>query len=302
MTSFSLRSLVAMALIGLLCSSTAIAQQNTLRWKLEEGQKFKVEVSQNQSQKMNSPQGEFEIPVEQVIHMTWEVTGVEGDVFSIVQKMTRMKMSMDSPFMQMEYDTDEGEAEGMAEQIAAAIDPMIGAAVAFKMNGRGEISDVEVPEDVVEEMQAAGGGMGGQMFSADMLEQMISQSGIVFPEGAVDAGAEWENTTTQKNPMMNMTINSKYKYAGEEDKGGTMIQKIAVSAKVELEAGETPLGGSVEIDEQESNGEIWFDNAAGYMTGSKSTQEMVMIMEMMGQEMDIESKTEVEVKVTKVDG
>ena len=83
--------------VASLIGSQTFAQNNVLRWKMEEGQKFKVEMTMSAEQKMNTPGGAMEIPVEQVAYMDWEVKKVEDGKFQMTQKITRMKMNMDSP-------------------------------------------------------------------------------------------------------------------------------------------------------------------------------------------------------------
>lgn len=282
-------------------AANVYGQSKVLRWNLKEGQNFKIEIVQEQTQKMNTPQGEMEIPMNQTVNIDWKVSGVEDEKFHITQVIKRIQMTMDAPMMEMEYDSDAEEAEGMGAQLAGVIDPLIDAEISFKMDARGNVSDVEIPEDVLEEMEAGSNGMmGAQMFSADSIKQFVNQAGLVLPEDPVSGDTAWSHEVSQDNPMMTMNITSDYKYVGEEEVDGKKIHKISVSSNVELEDVETPFGGSIEIDEQESNGEIWFDNEAGYLTGSKSTQTMIMLMDIMGQEMDMESEVKVEVKVTPV--
>ncbi len=295
---------VAIALVlSLLAASPLAAQNKTLRWNLKEGQKFNIEITQDQQQNMNVPgQPEMEIPIEQGTYMTWEVTGADSDKFNITQVITRMTMSMAAPMMEIEYDSDDGEADGMAAQMAATIEPVIDAEIKFVMNARGEISDVEIPEDVIDAIESAGGGMmGANGLNADALKQLVNQSSLVLPEDPASGGVTWANENKIDTPMMNMAVKTDYEYIGEEEVNGNKIHKISTSSEVEIEAGENALGGSVELEDQESTGEVWFDNNAGYMIGAKSTQKMIMIMEVQGMEMEMESEAIVEVKITPSD-
>ena len=201
--------------------------------------------------------------------------------------------------MQIEFDSDD-EDSGDSMGVGDAIGPMIDAEITFVMDDQGNVSDVSIPDEVVEGMESAGGGMGGQMFSKDQLEQMVQASNLVFPEDPVAEGVEWENETSQKSPLGEMKLKSNYKYAGTEQKDGATLHKIDVTSEITLEDGTTQFGGSVELDESESTGQIWFDNEKGHMVSSSATQKMTMVMDIMGQELDMEMSSKTVVKMTPV--
>ncbi len=298
MNRFTLRACSAFTIFAICLSSSATtyAQDNVLRWNLKEGQKFMIETTVDQNQKIATFQ--MEMGIVQNVTMEWLVKSVDGDKFTIAQTITRMKMNMDSPMMQLEYDSDEGEGEGMAAQIAAGISPMIDAEITFVMDRMGNVSDVVVPDDVKEGMSGAMGmGMGGM--GPEMIEQFTKQASLVFPEEAVSVGSEWENATTVKS-IGTMKVDNKYKYVGNEDDGGISLHKIGVTSNIEMDEFEIPGGGSAELESIESTGQIWFDNNNGYMTKAEMAQKMDMLIDAMGMEMSVSSDIKTKVKVTLV--
>ena len=55
--------LAATFVVASLIGSQAFAQSNVLRWKLKDGQKFKVEMTMNAQQKMNTPDLITDFPI-----------------------------------------------------------------------------------------------------------------------------------------------------------------------------------------------------------------------------------------------
>jgi len=299
--SLSALCLLPMLVVFSLCGQQTWAQNNTLRWGFEKGQQFKVEMTMEATQKMMMPGGgDMEIPVRQDVFMDWEVKDVQDGKFIMAQSITRMKMNMEAPMMQLQYDSDDEEASGMGAQLADVIKPIIGGEISFTMDARGNISDVEIPDDITSALESAGGGMGGQMFSKESLEQLVQSANLVFPENPVGEGESWSHEVTQSSPMGEMKMNNQYTYAGTVQKDGVTLHKINVKSQVELEGGEAPMGGTIEIDKADVSGEILFDNEKGQMVSSLAKQSMVMLMEMQGQEMEMEMSTNTQLKITQV--
>ncbi len=297
-----LRNCLAVAVVGVvtLTGFQASAQQNTLRWNLKTGQKFKIETNQDQTQNITGlPMGDMEMKMNQDIFMTWEVKSVEGDKFTVGQTITRIKMDMDSPMMQVEWDSDDEDSGGGAVDFGAVFEPIMNQEVTFVIDSRGNVSDLDVPEDLVEAMKGASGVPGMPSPGPDMLEQIAKSATVVFPEEAVSEESEWEHSTTQ-TATLEITINSKYKYVGTEEVAGNTLCKIGVTSEIKLDSNDLPNGMTGELDEAASESEIWFNNDAGFLAKTTSKQKMVMLVTGGGQEMDVDVDVETTVKMTPV--
>ena len=66
---------------------------------------------------------------------------------------------------------------------------LVGAEFSFKMNGRGQLTDIKVPQKLLESLRQAGpAAAAGGMFSEEGMKNLISQSSLSLPEGTVEKG------------------------------------------------------------------------------------------------------------------
>jgi hypothetical protein len=277
------------------------AQQEEFRWKLKAGQKFKVQVDQKMTQRIDMGTGEQEMPMSFAMFMSWTVDEATEDEFKITQTIDRVTLAMTLPGMgDIEYDSHSAEEpEGMAVQFAGVLEPLIGLKIHQTLNGRGESVECEIDADALEALNSAG--MGAQFASEDTLKNLIGQSACVFPELAVSQGDSWNDEFSVMNQMGKMITSAKYTYDGPEEVDGKSLQKISVESTVAVE-GTDDAPVEVEIKEQENKGTVWFDNAAGYITSATGTQKMTMTVVTMGQEISLVTDGTSSFTVTPDDG
>jgi hypothetical protein len=281
---FSLLGLV------LLATDSASAQTSNLRWNLQKGQAFKLNLKQNMGQKMEIPGlGPQELPMKQEVDMTWSVVDADEESFTVEMVLSRMQMSMKSPFMNIDFDSDEPDSN---PQMNESVGKLLGKKIIQKMSRRGEVLDVKMPEG---EGSASSGGPG----SGDMIKQMNQQSALIFPEGPLTVGKTWDSSMNIEMNGMKMKNLITYRYDGTEKVDGKELHKFNVSTKMEVEGG--PQGIEVEVKDQSNEGTLYFDGEAGRIVSSKAKQKMNLELNAQGQAIKQEIDGDVSFTVTPID-
>jgi hypothetical protein len=276
----------------MLCAQSALAGK-TLRLKYKTGDVFKVEVKQEQKQKVSMAGQTQDIPVNLTMSMTWNVEAVNNDgSIEMTQSIDRVQMKMTIPLQgEVTFDSAaEGEPEGMAGMLANGIKPMIGVKFKQKMNDRGDVLEFSVPDEVKEKLGSSP--MVGQLLSEDTLKETFSKTAPVLPEQEIEKGFTWESTySAPENAMLGvMSVTSKYTYDGEEQRDNKTLDKFSVSTTIALKAAEG-APGAVSLGDQSSSGTVYFDAEAGYFVDSSIGQKMVIKIEAQNVTVEISTKT-----------
>lgn len=257
--------------------STSAEAQKQFRWKFSQGDSYSVEVTQNLTQTVVIGDQTVEIPAKIAMTLTWEVDSVEDDgVAELLQTVDRVTVKMTIPGIgkDVQYDSSsKDEPTAVIAPIADVIQPMIGVEFSQKMDASGRVLEVNVPKDAFKGLQS--NQLLSQLFSGESFKQMIGKASPVFPAEAIGKSHTWQNEATQKTPLGNITLASKYTYEGEQKKGDESLDKFSVSVTMGFESNGS-RGSKVQITDQESKGSMWFDQAAGFLTESSLQQTVGM--------------------------
>jgi hypothetical protein len=175
---------------------------------------------------------------------------------------------------------------------------MIGKAITMRITPSGEISDFEVPEDMLAAIKKTPGieRMGG-MFSEEGLKQMMAQGMMKFPLGEVAKGDSWNASMEMPNPAFGkQTVESTYTYDGTHEVGEKKLETIGLKLDMKFEtAKDSPT--QVDLKDQKSNGTIHFDNAQGRMIDTEITMTMKMEITTGGMKIDADMRVRTTVKL-----
>ena len=217
------------------------------------------------------------------------------------QTIDRMRMEIASPAFGGKNITldsaDKKKPEGLAGIIAPVVEGMVGKPVSMKISARGEISDVKLPQEMLDSFKKLPGAeQMGAMFSEDGFKQMTSQGMLTLPEAAVTDGKSWTSATESKNPILGkQKMSTDYTYQGTETRDGQELAKIATKLTMSFEPpADAPF--KVELKDQNNKGLILFDEGKGRIFESTSTSKMKMQITAMG--MTIDQDTTANVKMT----
>lgn len=274
-------SAIAAMLVILWGSSSRAA---VLRWKFTPGEALHYEVEQKTITEAKFNNQDVKTTLTQIIDTTWEVKSVGSDgAADMTQSIDRIRTKIESAFATFEYDSMDGkEPEG---PIAAGMVPMLkallGAKFRYKITPQGELSDVKVPDGLIDKLkQASPGGAGGGMFSEKGLENMITESSLELPKEDLAKGATWTRSSKQPmGPIGMLALDKTYRYEGEESNS----DKITVETKGVLEP--DPANKlDVKINAQDGKGTFLFDNHAGRVASSSVNQKMDIVIKVMDKE------------------
>jgi len=189
-----------------------------------------------------------------------------------------MHFVMDTPQGKVEYDTKEGkEPEGpIGKMLVPILKSMAGAEFTLTMDARGKLSNVKVPQKVLDATKSIPGvpGMGG-MFNEDSLKQMTSQASLVLPAEPATKGTTWNQKVETKMPFGTMKVDNECSFVGAVTRDGKQLQEISLKPKMTMEpAPNAPA--SIKIKDQDAQGKALFDNEAGHLTETNLKQNMTM--------------------------
>lgn len=288
-------TLLAVFSAALFCVSGAVSAraETLLRFKFTPDTKLKYECRQTMNNDMVVEDKTMSSKVESTMELSQQVKSVDEEGKATVEvSINRVKMSMTMPMGQaIEYDSAaEKQDEGMGKLMAEQFDKILNKPIEMKIDSLGTISDVKLPEGM-----AAKDGVGA-LLGGDNMKQMLG--GISFPKEAVTDGKTW--TAASSMPavpgMGKGSIEQTFKYLGGEKKDGAELAKIELSAVIDMK----PQDGAavkMSLKDQETKGDILFDNNAGRIQSSTTKSKMSFDMEMMGKKMTNSVETTVEVKL-----
>jgi hypothetical protein len=255
------------------------ARGATLRWKFKASEKLRYVMDQRAVTLAILPGGEqMRTTLSQTIEMTWTVKSVDANgQAELTQTITRIRDQLEGLVGSYTYDTKEG---GEPSSLIAApkipvFKALLGVEVPFKMNGRGETSDVRIPDALAKTLSELGpaAGAAGALFTEEGMKQMISRSGLVLPEEDMAPGKTWTEQSQNTLPGSTLTMVSTFRYDGPSPNDGPDAAKITVSMTAaiqpaEVDAKEKENAGGLKIRSQKSEGTYIFDSAAGHILRS----------------------------------
>jgi hypothetical protein len=234
---------------------------------------------------------EIKTTLGQTIDTTWKVGSVGDDGSAeLTQSLDRVRTKVESAFGAFEFDSKaEKEPEGqIAAQVVPMLKTLVGATFRYKISPRGELSDIRIPEGLVEKLKAAGPASGNiSMFTEDGLKNMILESSLGLPADSIDLGKSWSKQSRIPSPPLGtLVMNKTYRYEGPSQKG----ERIGLEVVIELEK---MADGQVDIalGDQNGKGFFTFDNAQGRVSESAVSQKVQMVIKVSGQEVSQTTET-----------
>lgn len=274
------------ALVLCACLSTSCLFAQKFEWKLQKGQRYAITTNQSMVTKMNIPgAGAQEMPMNQSSEIEWEVTDSDDKSFVVEQTIKRMKMSMKSAFVNIQYDSDEEPSnDPVTKQIASSFQMLIGQPIGSKMTRQGKVIEVTLPEEL-----SAKSATPNSPLSGAMLKTMFEQATIDFPE-TLTVGGSWERSGDVDMNGMKMKSKMTFQYAGPTEVDGKKLEKFIVQAKVEL--ADAPPGMQMTIEDKGNEGEVLFNPQTGCVDSTIMRQKMTMKIKVAGQTIDQELEGE----------
>ena len=222
---------------------------------------------------------ESKVTLSQTINWGWAVKEVGPDgVADLNLTIDRIRTKIASPIGVFAYDSDDKqEPQGLlAAGLVPFLKALVGAPFAVKMSPQGELSDVKVPEKLLQAIREAGpaGGGGANIFSEEGLRNMITEVSPALPKEDLEKGKSWARQIKIPSPFGDTTLEKVYTYQGPDPSAGPDVERINLETKVEA----PPEGAAFKINAQEHKGTFFFDNAAGRLTRSQVAENMEAVL------------------------
>ena len=261
----------------------------TLRWKFKPGETLRYTMVQETAQGMKANGRDIKTSLNQTVDLHWSVKHVAGDgVAELSQTIDRVRTKIESPDNSFEYDSQTGkEPDGpVASLLTPLLKVLVGAEFTFKMNGRGELSDIKVPQKLLDSLRQAGPAAAtGSMFSEEGLKNLISQSSLTLAEGPLEKGKNWIQQAKIPVPMLGtMMLDKTYTFDGPAPEKPS-LDRILLDTKVTLEPA-ADSNVAVKITSQKGTGEFLFDSQAGRVVSSRVNDKLQMSLSVMGQALE----------------
>ena len=279
-----------LALLALACTAERASAQTTLRYKFNKGEKLNYVMEQKVKMSMSVAGQDIDVDVGQTIDMTWNVKDVDAQgKAKLTQKFDRVRFNMSGgPVGKIDYDSKDGkDIEGpLGKFIGPMLKALSDVELNLTMDAQGKVSDVTVPDKIVEALKKApGGGAGlGEMFSEEGLKHMMDQSGLILPKDAIAKGSSWDQKMDLKTGQMAMKVEIVNTLDAPVKRDGKELQRVSMKPKITLESKENSPA-KIELKKQDNNGTAYFDNSAGRLVETNMVQKLEMAISVMGMEL-----------------
>lgn len=261
----------------LLCAQALAGQssaQTELRWKLQPGQQFTVNVAQQTTSEVAYSGKKVATQIDISMELGWTVTVADEKAITIKQSLRRMVLKMESPKVgKVSYDSaDKSRPTGAAREVAAAVAPLLSAEILLEMNPRGEVQSAKPANEAAEKLLAAESDPDA-LGSKDAIQQLLRQSLIVLPEKAVAEGDTWTTRTEIASALGKGQQETTYRLAGIVEQEGVMLQEIKSTSKLDV----TPSTAkdAPTIKEHAQSGVVRFSSDQGRVVSAEQEQKLI---------------------------
>jgi hypothetical protein len=279
---------VSLLAVMIVCGAVSAEDGTTLRYKFKTGDKLHYMVEQKMNMEVAAGQAAG-ITMTQTIDISWDIKSVDKDgTAKMTQTFDRMRFDMTAPNVKVEYDSKTGKLpDGPVGQILGPLfQAMTGAEFDVTMDVHGKVLDVKIPEKFTEALKKtpAAAAM-GDMFSPEGMKRMITQSGVVLPEGPITKGKSWDQKVDMKMPFGKMDMLNQLTFEGMTQHGNEQVAEIALRPKFTFEADpNSPF--KLKVKSQEAKGKAYFDLGAGRLVETTLDQTMEMEANNMTQKLE----------------
>lgn len=267
----------ALLLVVAALSSREMANAQELRWKLQKGENFQLQMKQQTNSIVSLTSRKLNSTVDLQVNVSWEVKSAEQDQFMIEQTIDSIRIEMKGPDGQpVKYSSAEKVAVvGAAKDLQAAVSGLLGMKFSLTMNPLGAISSAK---RITPEVNAAiGTGEAAKIaaLSKESIEQLLLQPLLPLPQTSVGSEGSWTDEKKSKAALGDVKLTRTFTLAGTEDRAGKPATKITIQGELTL----TPLAAAPknapQLKQQSHTGTAWFAKEAGRLVAVESTQRLV---------------------------
>ncbi len=259
----------------------ASAQQD-LRWKFRADETIKYYVQQKMQTQMKIGDNDVNQSMDQIMEMSWHVqsSSAAGDTV-MNQVVDRIFMKMEGgPAGVVEFDTNNKvkSENPIVNSMGEMFRQIVNQNFQVTMRSTGEITDVQVPAQLLEALRRSAAGNTGAL-DETTLQQMMKQSAVMLPPQPVSPQMTWPSQQSVQLGFGTMTIKSQMTFM-EVDAAGNAIIKVIPEISV-VPRTDAPI--RMTLNSSAGKGEVAFNIAQGRVAKSQLDLDMAMTIESNGQ-------------------
>jgi Family of unknown function (DUF6263) len=275
---------IAMLVVGLSSTMAGAAAKDTLRWKFKAGETLHYSMETTTVSTGQDPSGrEVKRSFTLITDMTWTTKAVDSSgLASLNQTIDRVRVTVTSPGSKISTDSKEaGDGDSL---FGPMFKILVGAEFFSKMNVRGELTEIKLADKLLAEIGGAneGGGPKGQ-FSEEGLKNILSQMVVPLPEAGVAVGETWVRKMTVPTDVEGQTrqIEQIFTYKGPEAASPGLV---VIDFTTKMEAHKPDPRIPIVYKQETAAGRFDFDNVAGRIARSNSTEIVEVSVTIQGKE------------------
>lgn len=281
-----LAALVLALGVGVVAGQRATAAE-PLAWKFERGLVLRYQIVSETTTTIDlGVGGQVDQQATNTIDLVWTVESVDEQGAARIQsRIARMRLSIGAagaPAVQ--YDSQsKDEPQGFAAMIAPLGRELTRAEFTLTMTPLGAITEVDVPEALVEVVAASpGAAMLGDMATAEGFKKLVGRSPFELP-AKLEPGAESKTTAVAHNPLIGeQTTTTTYRYEGPRTVQGATLEAFRPTVEVALAGGSS----NAHVTRQATEGEALFNRDAGRLESALIDQTMTLALTFEGKELE----------------
>ena len=272
----------ATLLLTLICWAgfNASTSAQEIRWKFSADDEFSV--TQKQTTDMETLVEKRKSILGSSVEMSgsWKITAVENDLALIDQTIESIKVNIDNPAdntKSVAIDTaSETRPAKNSRELLKQLKPLVGLVFKLKMNPRGEVLSVDVPDETRTRLDAIPQDSWLKaLLDPNRLQGQIQSASLSLPESTLKEGQSVIIEPTANSATVTAAPLGKRKmtYTGQKNVDGTQLDFFSLSTDEKFDAtkaippGETKTNSQPEVATFEWDGELRFDRDAGHCAG-----------------------------------
>jgi len=283
---------LAIALMAVTCcvlqATSAQGQDANLRWKFSEGDTYQAQSQQTTSIDTRVEKRTSRITLDVALTSDWKVISSDESSAKIKQSIQAIQLSVDNPAnvtKSISIDTQSKQRPARAaRKLADQLKGLVGMSLTFSISDRGEISNVETPASLKEQLEAMPEDSPVRSaFSPAQLEATLKGTTVLLPQAKIETGQTWTLASSKNDQLGKIVGQRTATYAGPKSVDGKELEQIDLS--LEKKAETEPTGG---LRGFEWSGKYWFDSKDGHCARSERTSNITTSK--IHREMEIETQ------------
>lgn len=293
---------VPLMVLGIMvATATPVRSETLLRWKFKPGETLRYVSQMKTTGKTGVGPTPLIMTTNQSIEMSQAVKSVDADgVASVVQTFDRWQLKIVSQQgVMVDYDSAaNGETVGMSKALVPFLDAVVNKPISMKIDSRGEFSDTQVPQSMLDGMKNVPGM--GTLLSGKTIGKLAALG--TLPKEPVSMNDTWTTEADVEIPMFGrMTARSTFEYLGSVTRDGRELEKIGYTQQLSVTPGQESAAAAMKITDQSISGTTYFDNAEGHFVESDVQSHLKMEITVGKMKIESDTTTEMTMKLQSVD-